>query len=98
MEPLKLPAQSPNLNAHAERFVRTIKESCLDKMILFGESSLREAISQFTEHYHQERNHQGLDNKIIRHRRSIAKKYDGTKNRGEGRPSAACDLKELIVY
>jgi putative transposase len=66
VESLKLPARSPNLNAHAERFVRTIKESCLDNMILFGESSLREAVFQFVEHYHQERNHQGLENKIIR--------------------------------
>ena len=66
MEPLKLPARSPNLNAHAKRFVRTIKESCLDNMILFGESALREAVFQFVEHYHQERNHQGLENKIIR--------------------------------
>lgn len=66
VESLKLPARSPNLNAYAERFVRTIKESCLDNLILFGESSLREAVSQFVEHYHQERNHQGLENKIIR--------------------------------
>jgi len=66
VESLKLPARSPNLNAYAERFVRTIKESCLDNMILFGEASLREAVSQFVEHYHRERNHQGLENKIIR--------------------------------
>ena len=66
VESLKLPARSLNLNAYAERFVRTIKESCLDNMILFGESSLREAVSPFVEHYHQERNHQGLENKIIR--------------------------------
>ncbi|MBL9168806.1 MAG: transposase [Verrucomicrobiales bacterium] len=66
VESLSLPVRSPNLNAYAERFVRTIKESCLDNIILFGESSLREAVSQFVEHYHQERNHQGLENKIIR--------------------------------
>jgi len=66
VESLTLPARSPNLNAYAERFVRTIKESCLDNMILFGESALREAVFQFVEHYHQERNHQGLENKIIR--------------------------------
>ena len=66
VESLKLPARSPNLNAYAERFVRTIKESCLDNLILFGESSLREAVSQFVEHYHQERNHLGPENKIIR--------------------------------
>jgi hypothetical protein len=66
VESLKLPARSPNLKTYAERFVRTIKESCLDNLILFGESSLREALSQFVEPYHQERNHHGLENKIIR--------------------------------
>ena len=52
-------------NAYAERFVRTIKESCLEKMILFGEDSLRNSIHQFVEHYHLERNHQGLQNRLI---------------------------------
>ena len=65
MKSVKLPPRSPNLNAHAERFVRSIKESCLDKVILFGEHSLRKAIREFTVHYHQERNHQGLENRII---------------------------------
>jgi transposase InsO family protein len=65
MQSVKLPARSPNLNAHAERFVRTIKESCLDRMILFGEASLRKAIREFVEHYHRERNHQGLGNRLI---------------------------------
>ena len=46
--------------------MRSIKESCLDRMILMGESSLHRAASQFVLHYHAERNHQGLDNKIIR--------------------------------
>jgi len=62
---VKLPPRSPNLNAHAERFVRGIKESCLDRMIFFGEASLRTAIWNFVEHYHTERNHQGLSNRII---------------------------------
>ena len=52
-------------NAHAERFVRTIKESCLERMILFGEESLRTAIQNFVAHYHTERNHQGLSNRLI---------------------------------
>jgi hypothetical protein len=52
-------------NAHAERFVRTIKESCLERMILFGEESLRTAIHNFAAHYHTERNHQGLANQLI---------------------------------
>jgi transposase InsO family protein len=53
------------LNAHAERFVRTIKESCLERMILFGESAVRKAAAEFMAHYHSERNHQGLDNALI---------------------------------
>ena len=60
-----LPPRSPNLNAQAERFVRTIKESCLKRMILFGETGLRRAIREFVEHYHRERNHQGLDNRLV---------------------------------
>jgi putative transposase len=66
MESVRLPARSPNLNAFAERFVRSIKESCLDQLILIGEASLHRATSNFLLHYHQERNHQGLENKIIR--------------------------------
>ena len=62
---VKLPARSPNLNAYAERFVRTIKESCLERMIFFDEVSLRKAVSEFVAHYHTERNHQGLDDKLI---------------------------------
>ena len=62
---VKLPPRSPNLNAHAERFVRSIKESCLDRMVFFGESSLRTGIREFVLHYHSERNHQGLGNRLI---------------------------------
>src|SRR5207245_1172379 len=66
VESVKLPPRSPNLNAYAERFVRTIKESCLERLILFGEGSLRTAIYNFVAHYHAERNHQGLANRLIR--------------------------------
>jgi len=62
---VKLPPQSPNLNALAERFVRSIKSECLERMILFGEASLRRAVEQFMHHYHRERNHQGLENRLI---------------------------------
>jgi putative transposase len=65
VESVRLPPRSPNLNAQAERYVRTIKESCLEQMILFGEDALRSSIHQFLDHYHQERNHQGLDNRLI---------------------------------
>jgi hypothetical protein len=62
---VKLPPRSPNWNPHAERFVRTIKESCLDRMILFGEGSLRKTIREFVAHYHRERNLRGLGNRLI---------------------------------
>ena len=62
---VKLPAQSPDLNAYAERFVRSIKEECLEKMILLGEHHLRTAVREYVNHYHGERNHQGLDNQLI---------------------------------
>jgi putative transposase len=65
IESVRLPARSPNLNAFAERFVRSIKESCLDRMVLIGESSLHRATREFVSHYYTERNHQGLGNKII---------------------------------
>jgi len=65
IESVKLPPQSPNLNAHAERFVRTIRENCLGQMIFFGEDALRNTIREFVTHYHFERNHQGLDNRLI---------------------------------
>ena len=65
VESVKLPPRSPNLNAYAERFVRSIKESCLDRVIFFGEESLRTAIQNFVAHYHGERNHQGMANQLI---------------------------------
>ncbi len=65
VDAVRLPPQSPNLNAHLERFMRSIKEEALDRIIFFGETSLRRAITSFLVHYHSERNHQGLDNTII---------------------------------
>jgi putative transposase len=62
---VKLPPQSPNLNAYAERFVRSIKESCLDRLILIGENSLRTGVREFVVHYLRERHHQGLGNRLI---------------------------------
>jgi putative transposase len=57
--------RSPWQSAHLERFMRSVKEECLDRMILFGDKSLRNAAQEFVSHYHAERNHQGLDNRII---------------------------------
>ena len=66
VEPVLLPARSPNLNAHLERFHRSLKAECLECLIFFGEQPLRKAIAQFEEHYHRERNHQGLNNKLLK--------------------------------
>ena len=65
VEPLALPARSPNLNAFAERWVRSVKEECLSKAILFGERSLQRSLSEYVEHYHAERNHQGRGNVLL---------------------------------
>jgi hypothetical protein len=61
---IRLPPRSPNLNAFAERFVRSINEECLSRMIFFGPASLQHAVRQFMAHYHTERNHQGLENQV----------------------------------
>jgi len=60
-----LPARAPNLNAYAERWVRSVKEECLARLILFGEASLRHALTQYVAHYHHERNHQGKGNVLL---------------------------------
>ena len=66
VQSVRKPPRSPNLNGHAERFFRTTKESCWERMILFGEGFLRKAIHEFIEHDHRERNQQGLGNRLIR--------------------------------
>src|SRR2546425_2596284 len=65
IEPLALPARSPNLNAYAERWVRSVKEECLSKIILIGERSLRRALSGYVAHYPSERHHQGEGNLLL---------------------------------
>ena len=60
-----LPPRSPNLNAYAERWVRSVKEECLSRLILFGEGALRHALKEYVDHYHHERNHQGKDNILL---------------------------------
>jgi len=60
------PAKSPNCNAVAERFIRTVREECLDHFIVLGERHLRHLLREFIVHYHGERYHQGLDSQIIR--------------------------------
>ena len=65
VKPVKLPPRSPNLNSHAERYVLSIKSECLNRFMVFGEKMLWEIIKEFSEHYHTERNHQGVDNELI---------------------------------
>jgi putative transposase len=60
-----LPPRSPNLNAYAERWVRSVKEECLTRLILFGEAALCRALHEYVEHYHHERNHQGKGNMLL---------------------------------
>ena len=65
VQPIRLPPKSPNLNAYAERFVRSIKEECLSRVVPLGEAHLRLLVREYVEHYHRERNHQGLDNQLL---------------------------------
>jgi transposase InsO family protein len=65
VEPLKLPARSPNLNAYAERWVKSVKGEALSKLILFGEASLRRVLREYLIYFHRERNHQGKDNVLL---------------------------------
>ena len=62
---LRLPARSPNLNAFSERWVKSVKEECLSKLLLFGESSLRHTLREYLTHYNAERNHQGKGNILL---------------------------------
>ena len=62
---VQTPYEAPNANAYAERFVRSMKEECLDRIIPIGEGHFRRAVMEFVAHYHRERNHQGLENALI---------------------------------
>ena len=65
VEAVRLPLRSPNLTPHIERFMRSLKEECLERMVFFGERSLQVAAAEFLSHFHEERNHQGLGNRLI---------------------------------
>ena len=64
-EVVLLPPKSPNLNAFMERWFRSLKSECLNRIIFFGRHSLENAVAEYVEHYHTERNHQGLGNELI---------------------------------
>ncbi len=61
----RTPVQAPNANAYAERFVRSIRAECLDRLVLFGERRLLRVLHEFVTHYYGERNDQGLGNELI---------------------------------
>ena len=65
VQPIRLPPKSPNLNACAERFVRSSKEECLSRVVPLGEGHLRLLVGEYVDHSHRERNHQGLDNQLL---------------------------------
>ena len=65
VQPMRLPPRSPNLNAYAERGVRSVKEECLSRVILFGERSFRLALREYVDHFHAARNHQGKSNVLL---------------------------------
>jgi putative transposase len=89
---LPLPARSPNLNAFSERWVKSIKDDCLSKLILFGETSLRRALHDYLVHYHAERNHQGKGNVLLFPTTTQA------KNRVEGSVRCKERLGGLLKY
>ena len=62
---IRTPHHAPNRNAHAERFVRSLKEECLDRIVPIGEAHLRRTLNEYVAHYHGERNHQRPDNELI---------------------------------
>jgi putative transposase len=81
VEPIVLPPRSPNLNAHCERFIRSIKEEAINRMLMLGERSLHYVIQQYLAHYHTERNHQGLHNQLIIPESSIGSHSGQVKRR-----------------
>jgi hypothetical protein len=89
VKPLKLPARSPNLNAFAERWVRSVKEECLSRVIFFGQQSLRRALTEYIDHFHGERNHQGK-----REQASVSR----TTRTGPGLPSGNCAMQRTTRW
>ena len=90
IQAVRLPARSPNLSPHMERFMKSIGEECLLRMIFFGETALRQAVTVYLTHYHRERNHQGLGNKLIESGGSKSKRSRiSTENPPSGRRAIA---------
>jgi hypothetical protein len=92
VETLKLPSQSPNLNSFCERWVLSIKSDCISGLILFGEESLRLALKEYIIHYHQERNHQRKENRLL----FPAQDFDFVKK--EGKIVCQSRLGGVLIY
>ncbi len=95
LEAVRLPARSPNLNPNLERFIRSVKEECLERMIFFGERSLQVAVAEFLSHFHAERNHQGLGNRLIAPGEEVGRTAGDVARRRAwaGMQTLACRLK-----
>jgi transposase InsO family protein len=78
IEPIRLPPRSPNLNAYAERFVLSVKTECTQRMVFFGRSSLERALTHYLAHSHEERNHQGLQNHLLRCSDGVSNNSNGS--------------------
>ena len=63
LEVIRLPPHAPDMNAHAERWIRSLRTECLDRMIFFGPDHLRHVVGQYARHYNESRPHQGIGNK-----------------------------------
>jgi len=85
---VQTPYEAPNANAYAERFGRSMKEECLDRIVPIGEGYFRRAITEFVAHYHRERSHQGLKNALI----------DGAPVSGAGRVHRQSHLLSLLNF
>ena len=92
VKPLKLPSRSPNRNAFAERGVRSVKEECLSKLVLFGEAALRRVLAKYVEHFHAERNHPGKG-KVL-----LFPSSDRAASNGSGRVRCQERLGGLLKY
>ena len=78
-----------NANAFGERFVRSIKQECLGRMLPLGERHFRRTVTEFVDHYHRERNHQGLGNRLIE---------SAGRDQAEGRIRRRARLGGLLNY
>ena len=90
---VKIPAQSPNCNPYAERFVKTIKYESLDHFVIFGERHLRYLINEFVEHYMTERFHQGVGGQLI-----VKRAAPTNDNGADGKVACRSRLGGLLNY